>query len=160
MNLKKIKLLILLLFISHCTLNKPIKHHGINNLKEKSEKLILSESNSNDIRKILGPPSTVSFFDNENYIYIEKKTSNSRFLKLGKKKLLVNNVLLLEIDNRGLLISKTLLNKDDLKKINFSEKVTNVDYDNDTLIYRSLSDIRRKINDPLGKKRGSATIKD
>ena len=160
MNFKKIQILILSLFISHCTLNKPIKHQGINNLKEKSEKLIISESNANDIRKILGPPSTVSFFDNENYIYIEKKTSNSRFLKLGKKKLLVNNVLLLEIDNRGLLINKTLLNKDDLKKINFSEKVTNVDYDNDTLIYRSLSDIRRKINDPLGKKRGSATIKD
>ena len=160
MNLTKINILIILLFISHCTLNKPIKHHGINNLEKKSKKLMISESNINDIRKILGPPSSVSFFDNENYIYLEKKTSNSRFLKLGKKKILVNKVLLLEIDNRGLLISKTLLNKNDLKKISFSERNTTVDYDNETLVYKSLSSIRRKINDPLGKKRGSATIND
>ena len=160
MNLTKINILIILLFISHCTLNKPIKHHGINNLEKKSKKLMISESNINDIKKILGPPSSVSFFDNENYIYLEKKTSNSRFLKLGKKKLLVNKVLLLEIDNRGLLISKTLLNKNDLKKISFSERNTTVDYDNETLVYKSLSSIRRKINDPLGKKRGSATIND
>jgi outer membrane protein assembly factor BamE (lipoprotein component of BamABCDE complex) len=160
MNLTKINILIILLFISHCTLNKPIKHHGINNLEKKSKKLMISESNINDIKKILGPPSSVSFFDNENYIYLEKKTSNSRFLKLGKKKILVNKVLLLEIDNRGLLISKTLLNKNDLKKISFSERNTTVDYDNETLVYKSLSSIRRKINDPLGKKRGSATIND
>ena len=160
MNLRKINILIILLFISHCTLNKPIKHHGINNLEKKSKKLMISESNINDIKKILGPPSSVSFFDNENYIYLEKKTSNSRFLKLGKKKILVNKVLLLEIDNRGLLISKTLLNKNDLKKISFSERRTTVDYDNETLVYKSLSSFRRKINDPLGKKRGSATIND
>ena len=34
----------------------------------------------------IGPPSTKSTFDNDVYIYIERKTSSSKLRKLGKKK--------------------------------------------------------------------------
>ena len=91
---------------SNCTLNKVVKHHGVYFLEKKQEKLIIKDSNKNDIINLLGPPSTVSNFDNDLWIYIERNTSSSTIAKLGEKKLLVNNVLVLEIDNRGLLTEK------------------------------------------------------
>jgi outer membrane protein assembly factor BamE (lipoprotein component of BamABCDE complex) len=54
---------------------------------------------------LIGPPSTKSTFDNDVYIYIERKTS-SKLVKLGKKKLIKNDVLVLEIDNKGILLAK------------------------------------------------------
>ena len=151
----KIILIILAIFLSSCKLNKIVNHHGIHNLESKSEKLMVNVSNKNQIRELLGPPSTTSYFDNDVLIYLERKTSNSKLLKFGKKKLLTNNVLILEINKRGILMNKEFLNKDDLKKYNFSEKVSNQTLGKQSFIYRALSGIRTKIDDPLGKKRGS-----
>ena len=151
----KIILIILTIFITSCKLNKIVNHHGIHNLEEKSKKLSLNLSNINDINKLLGPPSTSSYFDNDILIYIERKTSNSKLLKLGKKKLIVSNVLLLEIDNRGMLITKKFYNQKDLKNLKFSEKNTDIDIGKQSFINKALSGIKTKINDPLGKKRGS-----
>ena len=96
----KILLIILTLFLTNCKLNKIVNHHGIHNLELKSTELIVNQTNINDIKRILGPPSSKSYFDNDIIIYLERKTSNSKLLKLGKRKLLANNVLLLEIDNK------------------------------------------------------------
>ena len=151
----KILLIILTIFITSCKLNKIVNHHGIHNLEEKSKKLSLNLSNINDINKLLGPPSTSSYFDNDIFIYIERKTSNSKLLKLGKKKLIVSNVLLLEIDDRGMLITKKFYNQKDLKNLKFSKKNTEIDIGKQSFINKALSGIKTKINDPLGKKRGS-----
>ena len=150
----KILLIILTLFLSNCKLNKIVKHHGIHNLESKSSQLTINSSNINDINKILGPPSSTSYFNNDVLIYLERKTSNSKLLKLGKKKLIANNVLLLEINNRGILIKKELLNKDDINKLRVSLKKTNVSSDKDSFLIKSLSNVMKKIDDPLGKKRG------
>ena len=138
---------------SNCTLNKVVKHHGVYFLEKKQEKLIIKDSNKNDIINLLGPPSTVSNFDNDLWIYIERNTSSSTIAKLGEKKLLVNNVLVLEIDNRGLLTEKIFLNKDDMQKLKFSKDFTTMNYSKQTFLYDFLSSLRQKINDPLGKKR-------
>ena len=106
---------------AHCSLNKVVQHHGVHNLEKKQTKLKLNYTNKNDIIKIVGPPSTKSTFDNDIYIYIERKTSSSKITKLGKKKLITNNVLVLEIDSSGLLVNKSFYNKDDMKKIIFDE---------------------------------------
>ena len=151
----KIILIILTIFLSSCKLNKIVKHHGIHNLESKGEKLLINISNVNQIRELLGPPSTTSYFDNNVLIYLERKTSNSKLSKFGKKKLLTNNVLILEVNKRGILMNKEFLNKDDIKKYNFSEKVSNQTSGRQSFIYRALSGIRTKIDDPLGKKRGS-----
>ena len=90
-------------------INKVILHHGVHNLDKKQTKLKINYSNKNDILELIGPPSTESAFDNEVYIYIERKTSSSRLTKLGKKKLLKNNVLVLEINSKGLLVKKKIL---------------------------------------------------
>ena len=151
----KIILIILTIFITSCKLNKIVNHHGVHNLESKSKELLLNETNINQIRQLLGPPSTTSYFDNDVLIYLEKKTSNSKLFKLGKKKLITNNVLLLEVNTKGFLINKKFLNKEDLKKYDFSKKVSNETLGKQSFVYKALSGIRSKINDPLGKKRGS-----
>ena len=151
----KILLIILTLFLTNCKLNKIVNHHGIHNLELKSAELIVNETNINDIRRILGPPSSKSYFDNDIIIYLERKTSNSKLLKLGKRKLLANNVLLLEIDNKGMLIKKNFLDKNDLNKLKISQKVTGIKTQKESFIMQALSNVIDKMDDPLGKKRGS-----
>ena len=69
------KLLILFIIISGCTTNKVVKNHGISLIDEKSKKLIINQSNKNDILKIMGPPSTKSEF-NKKYLDIYRTKKN------------------------------------------------------------------------------------
>ena len=151
--MKKIFLFIIFLFISNCTLNKVVQHHGVHNLDKKQEKLKINQSNKNDILKIIGPPSTKSTFENDVYIYIERKTSSSKLSKLGKKVLLVNNVLILDINQKGLLVKKKFYNKDDMNKLNFDERETVTDYSKNSFIYDFFYTLRQRIDDPRGIKR-------
>ena len=120
----KIYLIIIFLFISNCSLNKAVKTHGVNLLEKKQEKLIIKTTNKNDIITILGPPSTKSSFDNDIWIYIERKTTTNHFFKLTKEKIMVNNVLVLEIDNFGLLVKKEFYNKKKMNDLDFSKETT------------------------------------
>ena len=150
--MKKI-LLLTLIFLASCSLNKVIQHHGVHNLEKKQTKLNVNSTNKNDIIKLIGPPSTKSTFDNDIFIYIERKTSSSKLTRLGKKILLTNSVLVLEIDNKGLLLSKQFYNKDDMNEITFDKAETGVNYTKRSFIFNILSSVRQKIDDPLGKKR-------
>ena len=148
------KLLILLfVLLSSCSLNKVVLHHGVHNLEKKQTKLKVNYTNKNDIIRLIGPPSTENNFDNEVYIYIERKTSGSKLTKLGEKKLIKNDVLILEIDNTGILLSKKFYNKNDMNNIKFDENITGINYKKKSFIYNFLSSVRQKIDDPLGKKR-------
>ncbi len=151
--MKKILILTIFFLISNCSFNKVIQNHGVHNLEKKQAKLKVNQSNKNDIFDIIGPPSTKSSFDNDIYIYIEKKTSSSKLTKLGKKKLIRNNVLVLEVDNKGVLLSKQFYNMDDMKKIQFDESITEMNQTRKSFIYNFLYSVRQKIDDPLGKKR-------
>ena len=121
-------------------------------LDKKQQKLVLNSTNKNDIVNLLGPPSTKSTFDNDVWIYVERKTSKSSVFTLGRTVLIVNNVLVLEINNRGLLVKKDFYNIDDMKKIKFSKDRTAVTYSKRSFVYDFLASVRHKINDPLGKK--------
>ena len=96
--MKNIIFLILLLFLCNCTINKVVHHHGVHNLEKKQEKLRINETNKNDIIKLIGPPSTKSSFDNDVWIYVERKFTTGSIFLLGKEKILANNVLVVEID--------------------------------------------------------------
>ena len=146
-------LLLSLIFLASCSLDKVIQHHGVHNLEKKQAKLKINSTNKNDIIKLIGPPSTKSSFDNDIYIYLERKTSSSRLTRLGKKRLIKNDVLVLEIDNTGILLSKKFYNKDDMNDIKFDKNITGVNYSKRSFIYNFLSSVRDKIDDPLGKKR-------
>ena len=141
------------LFISNCSINKVEKSHGIHFLQEKQKKLIISKTNKNDILAELGPPSTKSVFNNDTWIYIERKTTKKSLFKLGKKYINTNNVLVLEIDNRGLLAKKEFFDVNNMKKLKFSENKTSVQYSRNSFIYDFLSSVRQKVNDPLGKRK-------
>jgi|TARA_B110000971_G_C19805030_1_gene406128 outer membrane protein assembly factor BamE (lipoprotein component of BamABCDE complex) len=146
-------LIIILLHTSNCALDKVIKHHGVIFLEKKQNNLIINTSNKNDIIDILGPPSTSGTFDKDLWIYIERNTSSSRLFKLGKRKLLTNNVLILELNSRGVLVNKEFFDKDKMNNIKFSEDYTKMSHLKKSFVYDFLSSLRQKINDPLGKKR-------
>ena len=122
-------------------------------MEKKQLKLKVNITNTNDTAQIIGPPSTKSSFDNDVYIYIERKTSSAKLSKIGKKKLIVNNVLVLEFNNKGILQSKKFYDKVAMKNINFEKEITNPDYTKRSFVYNFLSTFRQKIDDPLGKKR-------
>ena len=151
--MKKIYFIIIFLFISNCSFNKAITHHGVNLLEKKQEKLFLKTTNKNDIVKLLGPPSTKSTFDNDIWIYIERKTTTKKLFKLAREKVLVNNVLVLEIDNYGLLAKKEFYNMEKMNKLDFSKKETTVKYTKKSFVYDFMSSMRQKLNDPLGKRK-------
>ena len=151
--MNKIYFIIIFLCIANCSLNKAIKHHGVNFLEKKQEKLILKTTNKNDIVKILGPPSTKSTFDNDVWIFIERKTTTKKLFKLARKKILVNNVLVLEIDSYGLLVKKEFYNIEKMNDLDFSKRKTEITYTKKSFVYDFMSSMRQKLNDPLGKRK-------
>ena len=151
--MNKIYFIIIFLCIANCSFNKAIKHHGVNFLEKKQEKLILKTTNKNDIIKILGPPSTKSTFDNDVWIFIERKTTTKKLFKLARKKILVNNVLVLEIDSYGLLVKKEFYNMEKMNDLDFSKKTTEAIYTKKSFVYDFMSSMRQKLNDPLGKRK-------
>ena len=138
------------LVVSNCSFKKVVKHHGVPFLDKKQKQLIIDKSTSNDVRKILGSPSTRSKFDNDIWIYIERKQTQSRLRNLGKMKIFKNDVLVLEIDNYGILKKKEFYNMEDMKKIKIVEETTESSFSRNSFIYDFMSSMRQKINDPLG----------
>ena len=151
--MNKIYFIIIFLCIANCSFNKAIKHHGVNFLEKKQEKLILKTTNKNDIIKILGPPSTKSTFDNDVWIFIERKTTTKKLFKLAREKILVNNVLVLEIDSYGLLVKKEFYNIEKMNDLDFSKRTTETAYTKKSFVYDFMSSMRQKLNDPLGKRK-------
>jgi len=140
------------LIISNCTFKKVVKQHGVPFLDKKHILLTINKSNTNDIKKILGTPSTRSKFDNDVWIYIERQQTQSKIKNLGKMKLIKNNVLVLEIDNYGVLHSKKLYTISDMANIKRVEETTQSGFEKNSFIYDILSSMRQKINDPLGQR--------
>ena len=149
---KILYIIFLLLIVTNCSLKPVVKHHGVPNLEKKQTQLILNKTNKNDIKMILGKPSTKSKFDNDVWIFIERKQTQSKLRNLGKMKIYQNNVLVLEINNYGILQKKEFYNMEDMKKLNVSEYKTEAGFTKNSFIYNFMSSMRQKINDPLGKR--------
>ena len=131
-------------------MQKAIKHHGVHKLELKEKKLIINETNKNDLIKILGPPSVESKFDKEVLFFIERKITNTSTLKLSKLIILTNNVLVVELDSYGILKKKDFYDLTKMNELKFSKNITDVDYTKNSFVYDFLSSMRQKINDPLG----------
>ena len=100
----KIILIIIFILISSCSTNKVVKNHGTSFIKNKSKDLVVNKSNKNDVLEILGPPSTKSSFDDNIWVYIETKKTSTSIFKLGKRNTEKNNILILQLDDLGLII--------------------------------------------------------
>jgi outer membrane protein assembly factor BamE (lipoprotein component of BamABCDE complex) len=150
--IKILYIIFLSLIVANCSFKKVVKHHGVPFLEKKQSLLVLNKTNKNDILKILGNPSTKSKFDNDLWIYIERKQTQSKFTNLGKMKIYKNDVLVLEMDNYGILKKKEFYNKDDMKNIKMVKSTTESGFRRNTFVYDFMSSMRQKINDPLGKR--------
>ena len=150
-----IKILYIIFFtfiVTNCSFKKVVKHHGVPFLEKKQKELIINQSTSNDVRKILGTPLTKSKFDNDVWIYIERKQTQSKLRNLGRMKIYKNDVLVLEIDNYGVLKKKEFYNKEDMENIKIVEGTTKSGFKRNSFIYDFMSSMRQKVNDPLGQR--------
>ena len=148
--MSKLYIFFLFLILSNCSFKPVVKHHGVPFLEKKQNNLILNKTNKNEIIKILGYPSTKSKFDNDIWIYIERKKTQSKIRNLGQMKIYKNDVLVLEIDKYGILKNKEFYNKDNMKKIEITKSTTKTGFKRNMFIYDFMSSMRQKINDPLG----------
>ena len=149
---KILYIILISLIVSNCSFKPVIKHHGVPFLEKKQLELTINKTNKNDIRKILGNPSTTSKFDNDVWIYIERKQTQSKLKNLGRMKVFKNDVLVLEIDRYGILKKKEFYNKEDMENIKIVEATTETGFNKNSFIYDFMSSMRQKINDPLGQR--------
>ena len=150
--MKFLKLILIFIFISNCTINKVIKHHGVHNLKKKTDKLKVLDINTNEVLAQLGFPSTKSTFNNEVWIYLERKITSSELRSFGRRKLLLNDVAILEFNTMGMLVKKEFLSIDKMNDLKISKNNTSVINDRNSFVSTFLTSLKQKINDPLGVK--------
>jgi len=150
--IKILYIIFLSLIVTNCSFKKVVKHHGVPFLEKKQSSLVINKTNKNDIMKILGNPSTKSKFDNDVWIYIERKQTQSKLTNLGRMKIYKNDILVLEIDSYGILKKKEFYNKDDMKNIKMVKSTTDNDLKRNSFVYDFMSSMRQKMNDPLNKR--------
>ena len=149
----KYLILLVFFFTLSCSLNKVKNNHGVLALEKKFNKIQVNKSNSNDIIKLFGPASTKSTFNNNIWIYIERKRTNRSIFKLGNQKTIKNNVVVLEINNKGLLSKKEIYDLNNMNKYEFSKNKTKKKYEKDSYIYGVLTSLREKIDAPVKRRR-------
>ena len=142
---KILYIIYLILILSSCSLKPVDNFHGVSFLDEKQKKLFINSSNKNDIIKILGSPSTKSILEDNIWIYIENRKSKSSMFKLGKNIVLTNNILVLDIDKKGILKDKKFYNIDDENKIEFTSDKTKMSK-KDSFVYGVVSSLKQKID--------------
>tara|TARA_X000000950_G_scaffold110226_1_gene138940 strand:+ start:60 stop:509 length:450 start_codon:yes stop_codon:yes gene_type:complete len=144
-------IVLLFLFTLNCTLNKVSNTHGFKFNETKYNNIILNKTNKNDIKSLIGPPSSISKF-NDTWIYIERKKTNQSIFKLGKKRISDNNIILIEFNSMGTVKDKKFLNLNDMNDIKIAEKVTSKKFNQNNTLYNILSTLREKVNAPRRKK--------
>ena len=137
-------LLVFIILIS-CKLQEPLKTHGIIFLENRSQKLVLNKSNKNDVIKIMGRPHIKEDEINQSWIYLERILSKGKYHKLGRHILKENNVLVLNFDKYGVLKNKQFLKKEDLKKLEFSQKITENELTQKSFVQKFLQSIKQKM---------------
>ena len=140
--------IILFIFIINCTGNKVSNYHGAKSLASKYENIYINKTNKNDLLKIIGPPSTISDFDKNKWFYFERLKTNQSLFKLGTQKIIENNVLIVKLNNFGILEEKKILNLDKMNDLNYFKKTTSKEFKSDNLMYSVFSSLREKINAP------------
>ncbi len=78
--------------------------------------------------------------------------TQSKLKNLGKMKIFKNNILVLEMDNYGILKKKDFYNKDDMEDIKIAMETTESGFKRNSFIYEFMSSMRQKINDPLNSR--------
>ena len=144
----KFIIIIIFLFIVNCSGNKVSNFHGSKQLETKFNIIKVNKTNKNDLIKLIGPPSSVSDFDNNKWFYIERLKTNQSLIKLGNQKIEKNNVLIVQLDNSGIVREKKLLDLENMKDVKYLNTTTEKDFKNESILYNIFSSLREKINAP------------
>ena len=147
-NRKHIKIvysIFFLVLLNNCQLSKTNKSHGINFIENRGKILIVGKTNKNDTIKIIGNPHTTSITGNNTWIYFERTITRGKMAKLGQNVLKENNVLELKFNKYGVLESKKFHNKEDMKKVAFSNEKTENDISQQSFVGKFLSSVRQKM---------------
>ena len=138
----KILFIFIFLITLNCSTNKVSINHGFKSLETKFEKIKVNRDNKNDIIKIIGPPSTKSDFNENKWFYIERRKTNLDIKKLGKKTIEINNILIVEFNEIGILIDKKLLNKDNMNDVKYVKTITQKDFKKSNFLFNLFSSFR------------------
>ena len=138
-------MILIIVILSNCQLNKTQNNHGIIFLKNRYEKLIVNKTNSNDVVNILGQPHTKSIKNNNDWIYIERVLKKGSFHKMGKNVVKENNVVVLSFNKFGILENKVFFDKKKLANIDFSNEKTFNSLKGNSFVSDFLQSIRAKM---------------
>ena len=144
----KFIIIIIFLFIVNCSGNKVSNFHGSKQLETKFRVIKVNITNKNDLVRLIGPPSSISDFDNNKWFYIERLKTNQSLIKLGNQKIEKNNVLIVQLDNFGIVREKKLLDLENMKDVKYLNTTTEKDFKNENILYDVFSSLREKINAP------------
>ena len=136
---------IVFIILIGCKLQEPLKTHGIIFLENRSQKLVLNQSNKNDVIRIMGRPHIKEDEINQSWIYLERILSKGKYHKLGRHILKENNILVLNFDKYGVLKNKKFLKKEDLKKLEFSQKITENELTQKSFVQKFLQSVKQKM---------------
>ena len=144
--------LIIFIIIVNCSGNKVSNYHGVKSLDIKFDKITLNSTNKNDLISLIGPPSIKSDFDNNKWFYVERVKTNQSIFKLGAQKIKQNNILIVKLNNSGVVIDKKFLNLDNMNDVKYLKIETKKEFQNKNVLYDVFSSLREKINAPAKKK--------
>ena len=116
----------------------------------KYKEIEINVTNKNDLLKIIGPPSTVSDFDENKWFYFERLKTNQSLIKLGNQVIKKNNILVVELNNKGILKNKYLFDLNNMNDVKYLKNVTSKEFKQDKSIVSGLFiSFREKINAPM-----------
>ena len=145
--MKKI-LVIIFLITTSCSNNKVVNNHGINAIELKEKKIEINISNKEDVLNIIGYPSSISIFDENSWIYIERELINQSVLKLGRTKLEKNNILEVTFNNSGVVKNKKFYDLNDMNDLETVKETTTKKYETGSKLGKLIKSLEQKINSP------------
>ena len=84
--------------------------------------------------------------DDENlWFYFDRKISKGSIINFGDSELLENNVLVINFDKYGIVTQKEFFNKEDMKKIKYSEMKTENPVSQQSFVSSFLQSVRQKM---------------
>ena len=141
----KFFILFIFIFLLICQLQEPVKNHGILFLENRSNQLKVNSNNKNDVLKLIGNPHTKSVSNEDSWIYIERVLTKGAYHKLGQNIVKTNNILILTFDKYDILRKKDFLDKNNINKLKFSEKITENNLSKKSFVQSVLQSVKSKM---------------
>jgi len=150
MNIRNfITYFLILIFTNSCKLSPSITHSGVINLEQKKDVFFLGKTNKNDVIKEIGETLLKEYPEENSWIYIETETKRNL---LGKKIIIKNDILMLEFDDKGILLTKNFFNLKNMKDLNFNDEITKSTSLEESNSKKFFSSMRKRIRTLSDKK--------